>query len=565
MVGSPGRYSVFIVTGLLLLLPPVSGRIVDSLHNLSVSGPGTYKSLSEDEICIFCHITHSADSGTVLWNRPWQGESEYIPYNSTTMDARPGVPNGTSKLCLTCHDGTIARRTHGFGMPNLDGRFTGSPDLGTDLSDDHPISFAYSGSVAAGEVELAAPENIASPVSLDFNGFVQCTSCHDPHQNRFGHFLVMDNYQSRLCTACHRLEDWNQSPHRNSTAAWNGRSPDPWPESKYDSVAGNGCLNCHDNHGADTPQWLLKDENESDLCFRCHNGNVASHNILPDFNAFSTHPLAMSVQEEPRREWTGSFPLSVHCRDCHNPHGGDENGVDAFRVAGTVDPGKRLQHESCYGCHGDPAETLSPELPRQISQSNVRLEFSRDNPSFHPVETSGKNPDVPSLLDPWTTASQMTCTDCHASDRMTDDGNISTVPHGSRFPPILNRQYETGDNLMESPNIYALCYHCHSRDILLSDQSAFPEHYRHVSQVKTSCATCHDAHGISATQGNRINNSHLINFKIDVVHPSYRGKLEFRDQGRGQGNCTLECHGHNHERKPYGGLSSRDSLTGRHE
>ena len=32
----------------------------------------------------------------------------YIPYSSSSLQAKPGQPTGTSKLCLSCHDGTIA-------------------------------------------------------------------------------------------------------------------------------------------------------------------------------------------------------------------------------------------------------------------------------------------------------------------------------------------------------------------------------------------------------------------------------------------------------------------------
>jgi len=32
---------------------------------------------------------------------------------------------------------------------------------------------------------------------------VECSSCHDPHDNTYGSFLVEDNSGSALCLRCH--------------------------------------------------------------------------------------------------------------------------------------------------------------------------------------------------------------------------------------------------------------------------------------------------------------------------------------------------------------------------
>jgi hypothetical protein len=43
-----------------LLLPLFSGAGVrDTVHNLSVSGPGNVKSVNAVAVCDFCHISHS--------------------------------------------------------------------------------------------------------------------------------------------------------------------------------------------------------------------------------------------------------------------------------------------------------------------------------------------------------------------------------------------------------------------------------------------------------------------------------------------------------------------------
>ena len=38
-------------------------RISSTKHNLSSSGPGTTKSSTETQICVFCHTPHGADIG----------------------------------------------------------------------------------------------------------------------------------------------------------------------------------------------------------------------------------------------------------------------------------------------------------------------------------------------------------------------------------------------------------------------------------------------------------------------------------------------------------------------
>ncbi|MGB5817042.1 MAG: hypothetical protein WBI27_17775, partial [Thermoanaerobaculia bacterium] len=107
------------------------------------------RSTTEEEVCVFCHAPHRARSDIpYLWNRE-DSTANYQTYDSSTLRAAPGQPSGASKLCLSCHDGTIAlgavwNRTEEIPfvgdirlMPD------GKSKLGTDLSDDHPVSIVY--------------------------------------------------------------------------------------------------------------------------------------------------------------------------------------------------------------------------------------------------------------------------------------------------------------------------------------------------------------------------------------------------------------------------------------
>ena len=77
-------------------------------HNLSVTGPGPVKATAETEICIFCHTPHNANPAVPLWNHSMAAGVNYQTYTSSTMAAQVGLPTGSTKLCLSCHDGTVA-------------------------------------------------------------------------------------------------------------------------------------------------------------------------------------------------------------------------------------------------------------------------------------------------------------------------------------------------------------------------------------------------------------------------------------------------------------------------
>ena len=93
----------------LLVNPAGAGAqsIVNTVHNLSTTGPGDVRAISESEICIFCHTPHNSLPSSPLWNKDDPGYT-YILYHSSTTEAVPGQPDGSSILCLSCHDGTTA-------------------------------------------------------------------------------------------------------------------------------------------------------------------------------------------------------------------------------------------------------------------------------------------------------------------------------------------------------------------------------------------------------------------------------------------------------------------------
>lgn len=194
------------------------GQITGSAHDFKAETWNT-----SGEICIVCHTPHNADATTTdapLWNHETTAtDFTGFLYSSSTLDATVGLPSGSSKLCLSCHDGTVA--IDNFGGVTTGTEFINTFDrggtrtagyalIGTTLVDDHPISFDYD--VAQGldnELRASATEtpspavgSIASVYLI--GGQVQCGSCHDVHNSSGATSLLkVANTQSQLCLDCH--------------------------------------------------------------------------------------------------------------------------------------------------------------------------------------------------------------------------------------------------------------------------------------------------------------------------------------------------------------------------
>jgi predicted CXXCH cytochrome family protein len=543
-------------------------RVTDTVHNLSVSGPGRFRASSESQVCVFCHATHKATGMRPLWNRQ-VSPSSYKIYESSTLDANPGQPTGVSKLCLSCHDGTIAlgsvlSHTERIRITGGDYIPSGLTNLGTDLSDDHPISFFFTGGVASSDRQLIDPVAWPDEIHLDQTGQLQCTSCHDPHQNRYGDFLVTRPERGALCTSCHRMDGWTTSSHAASSATVLGTRTGDWP---FATVADNACRSCHRPHTAGGRERLMIAEKEEDNCLCCHDGTVARTNIEAELDKITGHdPRRSFGDHDPAESRPGDNP-HAECSDCHNPHavsaevlttqytpiGATQAHVKGVDVGGATVDNAQYEYQVCLRCHGDAAVTVRGRILRQVQDSNLRLKFSSGNASFHPVVVSSPGQSTVSLIASMPSGTLIRCTDCHNNDTGPRAGGSGPDgPHGSNFEFLLERNYTTRDDTVESEFEYALCYKCHRRTSILSDQS-FPHHRLHVVDARAPCSSCHDPHGISLTQALGSDHTHLINFDTRIVQPTGGTRtLRFRDLGDTAGSCTLTCHGVEHKTQVYG-------------
>jgi len=588
MSRQPRAFMTVLSFALLGAFARADESVVNSKHDLSAQGPGPIRAVSETEICIFCHTPHNAAPQTPLWNRE-SPRTHYRIYQSSTTDARINQPSGPSKMCLSCHDGSMALGnvlSRPASHPIVMTARTippGTTDLTSDLSDDHPIGFRYDRALANADREVRSPEVVSQDLPLGAHGEVHCTTCHDPHDNELGDFLRISDQMAAICVACHDMKGWNHASHSLSRKPTTGRSVDPTEQLKYTSVSGNGCLACHKIHSAPQRERLLRFPREEDNCLNCHSGEVASYNIAANIGKRSGHDGRYRRGVHDPAEIPFTMRRHVECVDCHNPHAVEHDPIGPVRgtvgqtvkgpnlhVSGVNLTGREINdstflYEICFKCHGDGIQRPRLRTSRQVSQTNTRLEFQLSNPSFHPVAGPRRNSDVVSLIAPLRTGSVITCTDCHNSDDARSAGGSGPDgPHGSLFAPLLVRNYETHDFTTETPEAYSLCYGCHSRESILNNES-FPLHRRHVVDVRTPCSVCHDAHGIYRGQGNSANHGSLINFDLAVVMPANSPsgrRIQYEDTGRFSGNCTLTCHGMTHINFPYanttrGGVTSR--------
>jgi predicted CXXCH cytochrome family protein len=185
--------------------------ILGSAHDFSIQTWNT-----TGEICICCHTPHHSDltvPEAPLWDH--QNTSAIFQlYASPTFNGSATItqPSGNSKLCLSCHDGTVALEN--FGNTTNGTHFvTGLSNEGTDQRNDHPISFIYDAALATADGKLWNPNTHPSGIgngtitqTMLFNNKMECASCHDVHNTTgITHLLRKTNAASALCLTCHNM------------------------------------------------------------------------------------------------------------------------------------------------------------------------------------------------------------------------------------------------------------------------------------------------------------------------------------------------------------------------
>ncbi len=234
------------VSAALVLGVSANADITNSLHNLSATGLGTIKASAaesatfNDEICVFCHTPHAANTGfpTVpIWNKATPASGSFTMYGTTVAGNSPDAqPNSPSLACLSCHDGVSGINSvvnapgsggyvPGGGFVDFMGQsgaaFTmpaGVTQIGTDLTNDHPVSITYVDTAPRPASLKPTTDNLLGTWSgattiadVLRNGKVECVSCHDPHLGATQSTTFLKrlgangaaNAGSQLCLSCH--------------------------------------------------------------------------------------------------------------------------------------------------------------------------------------------------------------------------------------------------------------------------------------------------------------------------------------------------------------------------
>lgn len=239
---------VLMLTALVVLFaaPAMALNIKTSKHNLGATGNSLYggTGTGTTQVCIYCHTPHNASPSVPLWNRTNPSGAGFTLYtgspslNINGADRTALSSDSISLFCLSCHDGATdslaGRVTNRAGETvNADANIRAYANLGTNLTNDHPVNFSYdmvSNLVAGGDRGTDSDirqRTAMSPAGASGNfvggglkffkstktanagAYLECATCHDPHGVadaggvRVAKFLRKTNASSSLCLTCH--------------------------------------------------------------------------------------------------------------------------------------------------------------------------------------------------------------------------------------------------------------------------------------------------------------------------------------------------------------------------
>lgn len=272
-----------VVLAALFAVPAVaraqSVGIRNSAHDLSnTSATSTLKNqdASHNQVCIYCHTPHKAQSAQLLWNHSaslstsWTWGNDLDGNAMTKSSAGTTLPTtlrGASKRCLSCHDGTVAigdmsNIGGGFagvmtglanvaGQTDADGKLISAAYLiggSGNMGGNHPISIPYAGQTGYNSIDSSVPSSEVGPSVLGgYYSVVTGASCLSP---------------TGICTSAPASDGRNGAAVNLIPSVPGGTTN-----------VGVECSSCHEPHNKFGYRAFARIdvENASGLCRSCHN------------------------------------------------------------------------------------------------------------------------------------------------------------------------------------------------------------------------------------------------------------------------------------------------------
>lgn len=510
--------------------------VKDSKHNLS-SNPTNLNTIKSDqlggtsEICVFCHTPHSARADAPLWNRtnvtgPYSNryssdvllELSYPLPEDPSNSALPSYTvHARTRICLSCHDGTIALGSL-VNLPSevtagevpmqgatADNKMPGSAAgyIGTDFRDDHPVAIKYiSGAGSDPELKGTRPAELKLYTSGGFD-YIECTTCHNAHDNQYGNFLVMTNDNSTLCIGCHEKTGYEPSSV-HSVATQSYSPPNGTATGSLGTTVGNvKCMNCHFPHKAgvtagnpstanpDSGKYLLSFQEEAS-CFNntdrwgqsmvaaCHgtsasgarkietliNGGKSRYHQVGDSGMKGRHEATEARQYIAGTGWAGAAKWHVECADCHNPH----TAGDALHTRGT---NAIASNSPLYGVGGADAGTY-PVWALNSTSNN-----------YTAIQAAGVTNNVVTTVQ----YEYQICLKCHSDFAWGINRPVvsATNPLDASYTGLTNQAMEFGNNAPTASSHPVIFSNGNNEGAYVAPWSATA-----VPQQKMYCSDCHN-------------------------------------------------------------------------
>lgn len=418
-------------------------------------------------ICLSCHKLHGAPSPQFLLAQPLRGGTMCLQCHpqresvlETAHDLRTNRPRETNRLGMTPETGGPCSACHLFH------RYARLPEPGPVDSLGLCVTCHSPDRCAAGK--SLGPVNHPSDVT--------CIDCHDPHSERFGHFLARQPAQ--LCQPCHQTRArLAGSPHDYS------RNPTAWPEVSQKS--GGGCLACHRPHG-DERTGLLRAgfararAREDGACLACHEaarwkagGKIAAahpRDLSKIRNEFGLPLVRLQDQEV------------IGCRTCHDPHAPPVGDSPLLRATSIQAPESM---QVCLACHQDQRNLpRSAHTPEALARHNLKAASCQPCHTLHAPDSALAARLMPKNLLGTAHApaagrmdtADPACTGCHRP------GGAAPFPAVAWHPQVAMQDPFFGTS--ERPNL-----------------PLFDSRGRPAPRGKMTCRTCHQPHGRSMPDG----------------------------------------------------------------